>query len=83
MELLYIRFGRNPGRIEEMSQPAKLALTVVAAIVGVYIVLQILGFIVHTIVGIVVPLAILGGIGFVVYHLVTRNSLLGGRRYLP
>lgn len=66
-----------------MSQPAKVGLTVLAAVVGVFIVFTVLKVILSTLLSIVIPLAILGGIGLVVYGLVTRNSLPGGRRYLP
>ncbi|HVT14274.1 MAG TPA: hypothetical protein VHE55_18570 [Fimbriimonadaceae bacterium] len=66
-----------------MSQPAKVGLAILAAIVGVFIVLKIVGVILSTLLSFIIPLAILGGIGLVVYSLVTRNSLPGGRRYLP
>ncbi|HWA81931.1 MAG TPA: hypothetical protein VG820_00755 [Fimbriimonadaceae bacterium] len=66
-----------------MSQPAKVGLALLAAVVGVFIVLKVVGLIVSTLLGFIIPLAILGGIGLVVYGLVTRNSLPGGRRYLP
>ena len=67
-----------------MSQPVKVGLAVIAAVIGLVIVLKVVTAIFSTLMGLVIPLAILGGIGLVVYGLVSRNnSLPGGRRFLP
>ena len=63
-----------------MSQPVKVGVALIAAVVGIIIVLKIVG----TIESLLIPLAILGGLGLVVYGLVWKGSSLpGGRRYLP
>ena len=67
-----------------MSQPVKVGLTIIAAVVGLVIVLKVVTAILGTLMGLIIPLAILGGIGLVVYGLVSKsNSLPGGRRFLP
>jgi len=66
-----------------MSQPVKVGLAVIAAVIGLVIVYKVVTAIVGTLIGLIIPLAILGGIGLVVYGLVSRNSLPGGRRFLP
>jgi hypothetical protein len=67
-----------------MSQSAKFVVGLIAAVIGVWIVLKVVGVIVGTILSLLVPIAIVGGIGLVVYMLVSRNNALpGGRRFLP
>ena len=67
-----------------MSQSAKVVLGLIAAVIGLVLVLKIVGVIVGTLMGLIIPLAILGGIGLVVYMVVSKNnSLPGGRRFLP
>jgi hypothetical protein len=67
-----------------MSQSAKFVVGLIAAVIGVWIVLKVVGVIVGTILSLLVPIAIIGGIGLVVYMLVSRNNALpGGRRFLP
>lgn len=59
-----------------MSGPWKLALTIMAAVVACYLVLQILA-------KIIIPLAIISGVGLVLYAVVYKKALGGGRRTLP
>ena len=67
-----------------MSQSAKFVVGLIAAVIGVWIVLKVVGVIVGTILSLLVPIAIIGGIGLVVYMLVSRKyALPGGRRFLP
>ena len=71
------------GVVIEVSGTVKLVLLILAAIIGVYIVIKLLAGLVATVLSLIIPLALVLGIGYVIYLAIDRKALGGSRRYLP
>lgn len=62
-----------------MSNPVKIGVVIILAIVGVYAAIALVG----SLLKMIVPIAIFAAIGLILYGVVTRKSLGGGGRSLP
>lgn len=66
-----------------MSGTAKLVLMILAAIVGIYVVWQLVTGLIATVLSLILPLAVVLAIGYAIYMVIDRKALGGSRRYLP
>ncbi|MBC8064373.1 MAG: hypothetical protein H7Y17_06050 [Chlorobia bacterium] len=67
-----------------MSGTVKLALMILAGIVGIFIVWKLVTGLIATVLSLIFPLAIVLGVGYVIYVAIDRKALGGSRRrYLP
>lgn len=62
-----------------MSNTTKLVLTLLAFVIGAYVLIGVL----KLVLAYAVPILILGAIGYVVYNVAVKKSLTGGRKTLP
>lgn len=66
-----------------MSGTVKLVLLILAAIVGIYVVIKLVTGLISTVLSLILPLAVVLGVGYVIYLAIDRKALGGSRRYLP